>query len=143
MLVDFDLVQRARDGDAAAFNQLVTAYRRKVLGTIARIVPRAEDVEDVAQEVFTRLYFSLEQLRTPDVFDAWLYRMTVNACYDHMRRQRRRREYRMADMSDHQISAADSAAGTLASKGEAAKVAVREEVQQLLAAVSEEDRILL
>lgn len=143
MLVDFDLVQRARDGDAVAFNDLVTAYRRKVLGTISRIVPRMEDVEDVGQEVFTRLFFSLEQLRTADMFDAWLYRMTVNACYDHLRKQRRRKESRMADMSDHQISAADAAAGTRASKGEAAKVAVREEVQQLLAAVSEEDRILL
>ena len=45
------------------------AYRRKTLGTIARLIGRPEDVEDVAQEVFLRLYFSLDQLRTPEGFE--------------------------------------------------------------------------
>jgi len=143
MLVEFELLERARDGDSAAFNQVVTAYRRRVLGTISRLVTRSEDVEDVGQEVFTRLYFSLEQLRSTDGFDAWLYRMTVNACYDHLRRQRRRPESRMADLSEHQIVTADSVAGQLASQAESERNAVREEVSTLLGAVSEEDRILL
>jgi RNA polymerase sigma-70 factor (ECF subfamily) len=143
MLVDFELIQRAREGDAGAFNQVVTAYRRRILGTISRLVSRPEDVEDVGQEVFTRLYFSMDQLRSPDGFDAWLYRMTVNACYDHLRRYRRRPESRMADLSEQQIVNADSAAGQLASQVAAERNAVREEVNTLLGAVSEEDRLLL
>lgn len=143
MLVEFELIQRARNGDAAAFNQIVTAYRRRTLGTIARLVSRPEDVEDVGQEVFTRLYFSLEQLRTPEGFDAWLYRMTVNACYDHLRRHRRRPESRMADLSEQQIVSADSAAGHVANQIETQRSAVREEVNTLLGAVSAEDRALL
>lgn len=143
MLVDFEVVQRARDGDSGAFNQLVQAYRRRTLGTISRLVPRPEDIEDVGQEVFTRLYFSLDQLRSADGFDAWLYRMTVNACYDHLRRHRRRPESRMADLSEQQIAVADSAAGHVASRAESDKKAVREEVNTLLGAVSEEDRALL
>ena len=89
MLVEFELIQKAQKGDAAAFNQVVVAYRKRILGTIARFIGRPEDVEDVAQEVFVRLYFSLEQLRTPEVFEPWLYRLTVNASYDYLRKQRR------------------------------------------------------
>src|SRR5689334_22974233 len=111
MLVDFELIQNAQRGDAAAFNQIVTAYRKRILGTISRLIGRPEDVEDVAQEVFVRLYYSFDQLRSPDVFEPWLYRLTVNASYDYLRRAKRRRESRMADMSGSQVLMADSAAG--------------------------------
>src|SRR3954452_24978291 len=68
MLVDFELIERARSGDNSAFNGIVAAYRKRIFGTIARLIGRPEDVEDVAQDVFLRLYFSLDQLRTPEVF---------------------------------------------------------------------------
>src|SRR5487761_2288886 len=110
MLIDFGLIQRAQAGEDAAFNQIVGVYRRRILGTIGRLIGRPEDVEDVAQEAFLRLYFSLDQLRTPDVFEPWLYRLTVNASYDYLRRQRRRRESRMADLSEQQVLMADAAA---------------------------------
>jgi RNA polymerase sigma-70 factor (ECF subfamily) len=143
MLVDFGLIERARGGDEAAFNQVVQAYRKRILGTIARLIGRPEDVEDVGQEVFLRLYFSLEQLRTPEVFEPWLYRLTVNAAYDYLRKQRRRQESRMADLSEQQVMLADAAAGGQLSETEAQKTKVRELVQSLLEKVSEEDRILL
>src|SRR5882724_4972722 len=111
MLVEFELIQRAQSGDAAAFNQIVVAYRKRILGTISRLIGRPEDIEDVGQEVFLRLYYSLDQLRTPEVFEPWLYRLTVNAAYDYMRRQRRRRESRMSDLSEQQVMMADAAAG--------------------------------
>ncbi|MBV9444045.1 MAG: hypothetical protein JO217_15285, partial [Acidobacteriaceae bacterium] len=69
MLVEQELIERARSGDASSFNQIVLAYRKRILGTISRLIGRPEDVEDVAQEVFVRLYFSLDQLRTPEVFE--------------------------------------------------------------------------
>src|SRR5271154_1638746 len=116
MLVEFELLQRAQQGDASAFNQVVTAYRRRILGTISRLIGRPEDVEDVAQEVFLRLYFSLDQLRTPEVFEPWLYRLTVNASYDYLRRQRRRNESRMADLSEQQVMLADGLAGAKVGK---------------------------
>ncbi len=143
MLVEYELIERARDGDSGAFNQIANAYRRRILGIVSRLVSRSEDIEDVGQEVFTRLYFSLGQLRSPEGFDAWMYRMTVNACYDHLRRQRRRPESRMADLSEQQIVLADSAAGHHASLVDAEKKAVREQVNTMLGAVSAEDRALL
>src|SRR5262249_31540755 len=96
MLVDFDLITRAQKGDSAAFNEIVLAYRKRILGIITRLIARPEDVEDVAQEVFLRLYFSLDQLRKEEVFEPWLYRLTVNAAYDYLRKQRRRQEFRMS-----------------------------------------------
>jgi RNA polymerase sigma-70 factor (ECF subfamily) len=143
MLVSFELIERARGGDDSAFNQVVQAYRKRILGTIARLIGRAEDVEDVGQEVFLRLYFSLDQLRTAEVFEPWLYRLTVNAAYDYLRRQRRRQESRMSDLSEQQVMMADAAEGGKRNDEEQRRTRVRDLVQALLEKVSEEDRILL
>lgn len=143
MLVEHDRIERAQRGDDVAFNEIVQAYRKRILGTIARLIGRPEDVEDVGQEVFVRLYFSLDQLRTPEVFEPWLYRLTVNAAYDYLRRQRRRREHRMADFSEQQMLLADAGASTREEEESRRRRQVRELVDTLLSAVSEEDRILL
>jgi RNA polymerase sigma-70 factor, ECF subfamily len=143
MLVDFDLIRKAKAGDDPAFNQIVTAYRKRIMGTVLRLTGRPEDVEDVAQEVFLRLYYSLGQLNTPEVFEPWLYRLTVNAAYDYLRRQKRRRESRMADLSEEAVIMADAEAGGKADAEAQRQNRIREFVQELLAAVSEEDRSLL
>src|SRR4029077_12010835 len=143
MLVDFELIKRAQKGDSAAFNDVVLAYRKRILGTIARLIARPDDVEDVGQEVFLRLYFSLDQLRSPEVFEPWLYRLTVNAAYDYLRRQRRRQESRMSDLSEQQGMLADAAEGGKRRDEQQYRTRIREMVQSLLEKVSEEDRILL
>ncbi|MGH9610616.1 MAG: RNA polymerase sigma factor [Bryobacteraceae bacterium] len=143
MLVEQELIEKARTGDAAAFNQVVLAYRRRILATISRLIGRPEDVEDVAQEVFVRLYYSLDQLRTAEVFEPWLYRLTINASYDYLRRIKRRRESRMADLSEQQVLAADSLAGGKQQRDEAEKSRVREFMDALFQHVSEQDRLLL
>src|SRR6266478_5622893 len=138
MLVDFDLIKRAQKGDAAAFNEVVLAYRKRILGTIARLISRPDDVEDVGQEVFLRLYFSLDQLRSPEVFEPWLYRLTVNAAYDYLRKQRRRQESRMADLSEQQVMMADALASEKVDRDEGRRKRIREAVDSLLDGVSEE-----
>jgi len=143
MLVDFELIQKAQAGDDAAFNQVVLAYRKRIVGTIARLIGRPEDVEDVAQEVFLRLYYSLDQLRTAEVFEPWLYRLTVNASYDYLRKQKRRHESRMSDLTEQQVVMADASAGSKRNSEDQRKGQVRELVHSLLESVSEEDRILL
>ena len=143
MLVEFEQLQKAQSGDDAAFNQVVLAYRKRIMGTIARLIGRPEDVEDVAQEVFLRLYYSLDQLRTPEVFEPWLYRLTVNASYDYLRKQRRRNEARMADLSEQQVMMADAVAGGKANNDQKHKTQVREFLDSLLGSLSEEDQLLL
>ncbi len=143
MNVDPQLVERARSGNDAAFNELVAACRKRVMSIVGRLIGRPEDVEDVAQDVFLRLYYSLGQLSSPEMFDRWLYRLTVNAAYDYMRKSKRRKESRMADLSEAQVVLADASAGERAGKTEEARSAIRDFVHWLLAGVSEEDRILL
>ena len=143
MLIEFEVIERAREGDEAAFNQIVAAYRKRILGTISRLIGHPEDVEDVGQEVFVRLYYSLDQLRTPEVFEPWMYRLTVNAAYDYMRRRKRRRESRMSDLSEQQVMMADAAAGGKERVEEVRRTGIREFVQSLLDGISEEDRALL
>jgi RNA polymerase sigma-70 factor (ECF subfamily) len=143
MLVEPGLIERARSGDGAAFNEIVLAYRKRILGTISRLIGRPEDVEDVAQEVFVRLYYSLDQLRTAEVFEPWLYRLTVNASYDYLRRAKRRSESRMADLSEQQVIKADSLAGGRQEDEERHKNDVRELMDALFRHVSPQDRLLL
>ena len=143
MLVEFELIEKARQGDGAAFNQVVTAYRRRIMGIISRLIGRPEDVEDVAQEVFLRLYFSLDRLRVPEAFEPWLYRLSVNACYDYLRRSRHRPETRMSDLSEQQVVMADAAAGSRVQREEDEQERVRDLVTDMFSAVSEDDRILL
>jgi len=143
MLVDFSLIEKARQGDGAAFNQVVLAYRKRTMGTITRLIGRPEDAEDVAQEVFVRLFLCLEQLRAPELFEPWLYRLTVNAAYDYLRKRKRRQESRMSDLGDQQVVMADAAAGERVEADRLEAAEIREFVQCLLAEMSEEDRILL
>jgi len=141
--VDEELIRRARDGDGEAFNQIIHAYRRRVLGTLARLIGRPEDVEDVAQEVFVRLYFSLGQLRSAEVFESWLYRLTANAAFDYLRKRRRRRETRMADLTEQAMVLADAAASAEITAERERRAAIRELVDELLSGIPEKDRVLL
>ena len=143
MLVEPQEIERAREGDDAAFGRVVAAYRKRVLGTIARLIGQPDDVEDVGQEVFVRVYYSLGRLRTAEVFEPWLYRMTVNASYDYLRKRRRRAERRMSDLSEQQMVSADAAVGMVRDGEERRRAGVREKLDHLLGAVSEADRILL
>ena len=143
MLVEASLIKSAQSGDAGAFNEIVRAYRKRILGTIFRLISRPEDVEDVSQDVFVRLYFSLDQLRAPEVFEPWLYRLTVNAAYDYLRKRRRSADVRMADLSDEQLKMADAAAGQKESAKQENREQLRETLAILMDQVSEDDRILL
>ena len=137
-----DLVSRARSGDDAAFQQLVKTWQRRVLNTIARILGRPDDAEDVAQEVFVRLYYSLDKLRDPAQFQPWLYRLITNASIDYLRRHKRSR-IRISDLSDQQVFAADSAQAMRRAADEDHRQRMRDHAEHVLSAVPVKDRMLL
>ncbi len=143
MLVETETIVRAQSGDDAAFNEIIRAYRKRILGTVYRMISRGDDVEDVGQEVFVRLYDSLRQLRTPQVFEPWLYRLTINACYDYLRKKRRGVDVRMADLSEEQVIAVDAALSGKKALEESQKASARELLGLMLDRVSKEDRVLL
>jgi RNA polymerase sigma-70 factor, ECF subfamily len=84
------LLEGAKTGDLDAFDQLMRANEKQVLGTALRLLGNLEDAQDAAQEVFLRLYKSLSRLPDIQEIRPWLYRVTVNLCND-MHRSRRRR----------------------------------------------------
>jgi RNA polymerase sigma-70 factor (ECF subfamily) len=84
------LLERAKAGDLDAFDQLMRANEKQLLGTALRLLGNLEDAQDAAQEAFLRLYKSLNRLPDIQEIKPWLYRVTVNVCND-MHRARRRR----------------------------------------------------
>lgn len=143
MLVEPETITRAQSGDDEAFSEIIRVYRKRILGTVYRMISRGDDVEDVGQEVFVRLYDSIGQLRTPQVFEPWLYRLTVNACYDYLRRKRREIDVRMADLSEEQVVAIDAALSGRRAIEDSHKEGAKELLEAVLGRVSEEDRLLL
>lgn len=80
-------IQRAQKGDAAAFEQLVTAYERKVYALALRSTGSEADAADLTQEVFLRTWRSLNSFRGDSTVSTWLYRITMNICIDFSRKK--------------------------------------------------------
>lgn len=85
-----DLVERAGRGDHDAFAPLVVASISRLEAVANLIVRDPELARDAVQDAYFRAWRDLPGLRDPERFDAWLHRLTVNACLDTMRRRRRR-----------------------------------------------------
>ncbi len=83
-----DLVSRAAEGNTAAFAELVSQYRGLVFSLCFQRTGHWEDSEDLTQEVFVAAYRSLDSIREPDKFVAWLRGITENVCRMEMRRRK-------------------------------------------------------
>ena len=84
---DSDLVARAAAGDGAAFHALVERHRAMVYRLAFQFAGNHHDAEDIAQDVFIKVYRSLDRFRYDAQLTSWLYRIVMNACIDHRRRQ--------------------------------------------------------
>lgn len=87
------VVERAKAGDPAAFEQLIDCYKHKVLSTSWRMLGNREDAQDAAQEVFLRVHKYLSGFRSDQDFAAWLYKIIVNVCRDQIRKQGGRHQF--------------------------------------------------
>jgi RNA polymerase sigma-70 factor (ECF subfamily) len=87
---DKDLVRRVREGDGEALRLLVERYQERVFALIFGIVRDAHEVEDVAQEVFLKVYTRIAAFDGRSQFYTWLYRVAVNAAKDHVKKRVRR-----------------------------------------------------
>ena len=86
---DGELVDRARQGDREAFRVLVERYQRKVAALALGMLRNREDALDVVQDTFTKAYQSLDKFKGDSSFYTWIYRIGVNLCIDHQRRESR------------------------------------------------------
>src|SRR6188472_2515102 len=91
--MDFDreLIVRAQAGDRSAHETIVNQYSAMVFRLVSRFFRNREDVEDIAQDVFLKLFARIDQVRPDENFPGWLARVTVNTCYDELRKTRRRK----------------------------------------------------
>jgi RNA polymerase sigma-70 factor, ECF subfamily len=85
-------IRQARQGDRDAMEQILAAHEQPVLRVALRMLGRLEDAQDAAQDVFLRLYRSLDQFDDTRQLRPWLYRITVNVCLDILRRRRQHLE---------------------------------------------------
>ncbi|MGH9344488.1 MAG: RNA polymerase sigma factor [Terriglobia bacterium] len=85
---EIEWIHRAQQGEEEAFRLLVEKYQRRVLSLVFHLVRQQNDVEDLAQEVFVKIFRAIRSYNFRASFGAWVSRITVNHCYDYLRRQR-------------------------------------------------------
>lgn len=143
MRLSGETVLRAQAGDLQAVDQVLSHYHQRIAGTVARLVGRHEDVDDVIQEVYVRLHQSLPTLREPDALDTWVFRLTRSVVYDYLRRRRRAIEVRMSDLRRTQVRVAVRSASVERHWRAGLHSEVQNVTTLLLGRLSEEDRALL
>ncbi len=142
----FDLpacIERVRGRDQTAARELVEHLYPLVIRIIRSHLPRRVAEEDLAQEVFLKMFTRLDQYKGEVAFSHWVSRIAVTTCIDQLRAQKRRPEFRWADLSEKEAEVLDS---VLTNEGEVATndaLAARELVYKLLGQLKAEDRLVL
>jgi len=85
---DKELIHKIQGGDRLAFNQLVLKYRNRVMGIASRMLGDRIEAEDLAQDVFVKVYLALPKFQGEALFTTWLYRITANSCLNRRRGSR-------------------------------------------------------
>jgi len=141
---DRELVRRAQGTDKAAFEELIRRHQHRVFAVAGGILKRREDVEDIAQQVFVKAYFSLKKFDQRAAFTTWLYKITVNECWDLLRKKKVRPLVYESDLSEEQAKQAMNSAEQ-SSRGPdiSERLAARQRVERLLEGLDERDRLML
>jgi RNA polymerase sigma-70 factor (ECF subfamily) len=138
------LVHRAQSGDEAAFRDIVERYQSKVFSIIHGIVRQRNDVEDIAQQVFAKVYFSIRSFDFRSSLITWIYKITVNECFDYLRKKKVRKLVYESDMSEDEVRRVENLEPTVGRNGRAdSALARRDYVVKLMERVSDEEKRLL
>lgn len=133
-------LDRARSGDQQAARELVTRVEPMVYRIIRAHLPRRDVPEDIAQEVFMKMFARMDQYRGSSSFRRWLSQITLRTCYDHLRAQRCRPELRHADLSVDEAAALEVRPVEDHRRESRELLATRELLQLLLERLSPDDR---
>ena len=138
------LVRRVQARDEIAFREVVERYQAKIFSIIYGILRNHNDAEDIAQQVFSKIYFSIQSFDFRSSLLTWIYKITVNECYDYLRKKRVRKLVYESDFSEEDVQRMQNT--DTASDPKPAvdtQLAQRDLVVKLLAKLSVEDRSLL
>jgi RNA polymerase sigma-70 factor (ECF subfamily) len=111
-----ELVERAIGGDRDAFSELVSASLSRQYAIATLILRDGDRAQDAVQEALVSAWRGLSALRDADAWEAWLHRLTVRACFQQVRRDKRRRLVELQTKPDHQATGADDAPRALAER---------------------------
>lgn len=139
-----DLVRRIQAHDELAFREIVDRYQSKIFSIIYGVLRNHNDAEDIAQQVFSKVYFSIRNFDFRSSLLTWIYKITVNECYDYLRKKRVRKLVYESDFSEEdaqRMEASDPAIDPSAPMDK--QLAQRDLITKLLSKVSEEDRSLI
>src|SRR6202047_2237341 len=138
------LVRRVQARDEIAFREIVERYQAKVFSIIYGILRNHNDAEDIAQQVFAKIYFSIQSFDFRSSLLTWIYKITVNECYDYLRQKRVRKLVYESDFSEedaNRLEASDPAVDPAIPVDR--RLAQQDLVVKLLSKVSAEDRSLI
>src|SRR5688572_13856034 len=97
---DEDLVAAFQQGDASAFDELVSRWDRRIHGAVYRVVGPGEDARDLCQEAFLKAYRGLGTFKREARFSSWLYQIAINVCRDRLRRRRGKTAVSLDELED-------------------------------------------
>jgi RNA polymerase sigma-70 factor (ECF subfamily) len=100
-LDDLELVNQCKSGDQAAFKELVERYQRKVYQIALGMLRNREDALDMTQEAFIRVHKYLDHFKGSSNFYTWVYRIAVNLCIDHLRKDEKMQTIDYDDSKEH------------------------------------------
>lgn len=133
---DEALVAETLDGKDDAFAELVRRHKRRVFGTASRFARDAHQLDDICQEVFLRAFRNLAKFRGDAPFEHWLARITVSACYDFLRKERRVRE--QVSLEGHDFDLRDTGVDATLAAGRA-----RELIDFAMRRLSPDERLII
>jgi RNA polymerase sigma factor (sigma-70 family) len=142
----FDLagcLDRVRRRDQIAARDLVEHLHPLVIRIARAHLPRRVAEEDLAQEIFLKMFTRIDQYQGAVPFTHWVSRIAVTTCIDHLRAQKRRPELRWADLSEREAEVLDSAITNENDVAPDDALAARELVQKLLDRLNPEDRLVI
>ncbi len=141
---DRELVRSAQRGDKGAFEELVRRHQNRVFAVARGILKRQEDVEDISQQVFVKAYFALKKFDQRSAFTTWLYKITVNECWDLLRKRKVRPLVYEADFSEEQTRQYQASEKQDSGQPDPAlRLDARQRVERLLGFLDERDRGML
>ena len=132
-----------RRGDESSARQLVNDLYPHIIRIIRVHLPARTDEEDVAQEVFMKMFSKLDQYRGPQPFHHWVCRITTNTCLDLLRRQKVRPEVRFSDLSESEQFFLSAATRELHDETPSPPSESREVVEKLLAALKPDQQLVI
>jgi RNA polymerase sigma factor (sigma-70 family) len=136
-------LERVRARDQAAARQLVEQLYPQVIRIVRSHLPRRVAEEDLSQEIFLKMFTRLDQYQGAVPFPHWVSRIAVTTCIDQLRAQKRRPEFRWADLPEEQADMLDNVMTDQRDTAPGEALAARELVEKLLAQLKPEDQMIV